>query len=72
MVLATTTGIDFSPDGTTWQAATITGGAPSGGFRYVGMTSATQGVAVPADASLGEVFVTTDGGQTWTVARISG
>jgi hypothetical protein len=72
VVLATTTGIDFSPDGTTWQAATITGGAPAGGFRYVGMTSATQGVAVPADASLGEVFVTTDGGQTWTAARISG
>ena len=72
VVLATTTGIDFSTDGTTWQAATITDGAPAGGFQYVGMTSATQGVAVPADASLGEVFVTTDGGQTWTAAPISG
>ena len=30
------------------------------------MTTATQGVAVPVDASLGEIFVTTDGGQTWT------
>jgi hypothetical protein len=37
----------------------------------VGMTSATQGVAVPVDASLGEVYITTDGGQIWTVSRIS-
>jgi hypothetical protein len=72
VVLATTAGIDFSPDGTTWQAATITGGAPPGGFRYVGMTSATQGVAVPANARLGEVYVTTDGGQTWTAKPIRG
>ncbi|MGH3393682.1 MAG: WD40/YVTN/BNR-like repeat-containing protein [Streptosporangiaceae bacterium] len=72
VVLATTAGIDFSPDGTTWQAATITGGPPPGGFRYVGMTSATQGVAVPANASLGEVYVTTDGGQTWTAKPIRG
>jgi hypothetical protein len=70
VILATTTGIDYSASGTTWQVATITGGAPSGGFRYVGMTSATQGVAVPVDASLGEVFITTDGGQTWTASRI--
>ena len=33
VVLATTTGIDFSTDGTTWQAATITDGAPAGGFQ---------------------------------------
>lgn len=72
VVLATTTGIDYSPDGTTWQSATISGGAPAGGFRYVGMTSATQGVAVPANARLGEVYVTTDGGQTWTAKPISG
>jgi hypothetical protein len=72
VILATTTGIDYSASGTTWQVATITGGAPAGGFRYVGMTSATQGVAVPVDASLGEVYITTDGGQTWTVSRISG
>jgi hypothetical protein len=72
VVLATTTGIEYSPDGTTWRPATISGGAPAGGFRYVGMTSATQGVAVPANAGLGEVYVTTDGGQTWTAKPISG
>lgn len=72
VVLATTTGIEYSPDGTTWRPATISGGAPAGGFRYVGMTSATQGVAVPANARLGEVFVTTDGGQTWTAKPIAG
>jgi hypothetical protein len=71
-VLATTAGIDFSPDGATWQHATISGGAPAGGFSYVGMTSAEQGVAVPADASQGEVFTTVDGGLTWNPSPISG
>jgi hypothetical protein len=70
VVLATTSGIDYSPDGTSWQQATITGGAPRGGFQYVGMTSPTQGVAVPADASLGEVYITTDAGLTWTASQI--
>jgi hypothetical protein len=70
VVLATSKGIDYSPDGTNWQAATITGGAPSGGFRYVGLTSPTDGVAVPANARLGEVYITTDGGQTWNASAI--
>jgi photosystem II stability/assembly factor-like uncharacterized protein len=72
VVLATSKGIDYSPDGTTWQPATITGGAPAGGFRYVGLTSPTDGVAVPADARLGQVYITTDGGQTWSASSISG
>ncbi len=72
VVLATNAGIDYSPDGASWHRAAVSGGAPAGGFSYVGMTSATQGVAVPADAGLGEIFVTSDGGQTWTPSRISG
>jgi hypothetical protein len=72
MALGTTAGIDYSADGKTWQPATISGGSPAGGFSYVGMTTATDGVALPAEASLGEVFVTANGGQTWTAARISG
>jgi hypothetical protein len=73
VVLATTAGIDYSPDGSGgWRAATVSGGVPPGGFSYVGMTSDTQGVAVPADARLGEVFITGDGGQTWTASPISG
>lgn len=72
VVLATTAGIDYSPDGQSWHRAKISGGAPSGGFSYVGMTSSARGVAVPADANLGEIFVTSDGGLTWTPSRISG
>jgi hypothetical protein len=72
VVLATTAGIDYSPAGVSWQRATFTGAAPQGGFSYVGMTSNTQGVALPVDASLGEVFVTQDSGQTWSAFLISG
>ncbi|HEY1616164.1 MAG TPA: hypothetical protein VGG25_01020 [Streptosporangiaceae bacterium] len=71
LMLATSTGIDYSADGTTWKQAVITGGVPAGGFSYVGMTSAEQGVAVPADAALGEIDVTDDGGQTWTPSPIA-
>jgi hypothetical protein len=73
MVLATTTGIYFSADsGKTWQSATFAGSVPPGGFSYVGMTNGAQGVAVPADASRGEIFVTSDGGRVWTPSRITG
>jgi hypothetical protein len=77
-VLATTAGIEYSANGgRTWHAAKFGGAAPGstgppGGFRYVGMTNATQGVAVPADSSLGEIYVTTDGGSTWQPSPISG
>jgi hypothetical protein len=80
IVLATTAGIDYSSDGgTSWQAATFSPapgtqgpGAPAGGFSYVGMTTATQGVAVPVDPGLGEVFVTADGGRSWQARPITG
>jgi len=72
-VLATTTGIWYlAGAGKTWQAAGIRGGAPVGGFTYVGMTTGSQGVAVPADTHLGEIYVTSDGGQTWVPSPISG
>jgi hypothetical protein len=76
-VLATTAGIEYSAnDGRTWQAAKFAGAGsgkagPARGFSYVGMTNATQGVAVPADSSLGEVFVTTDGGRSWHPSPIT-
>jgi hypothetical protein len=74
LVLATTTGLFYAtlPGPGAWHAASIGGGAPAGGFSYVGMTSPTQGVALPADAALGEVFTTRDGGQTWTPSLVSG
>jgi hypothetical protein len=71
VLLATTTGIQNSVnDGQTWHLADVSGGVPAGGFGYVGMTNATQGVAVPANAALGEIFVTSDGGKTWSASRI--
>ncbi len=67
LVLATTRGIFVRPAGATaWRPANATGpGMPSGGFSYVGMTFNDQGVALPADTSLHEVWMTFDGGQTW-------
>lgn len=72
-VLATTAGIEYSASqGGTWRAARFAGSVPAGGFSYVGMTDATQGVAVPANAALGEVWVTSNGGKTWRPSPISG
>jgi hypothetical protein len=73
VVLATTAGIYYSADnGATWKTAKFSGGVPAGGFSYVGMTDATKGVAVPADAQLGEIYVTGNGGKTWRPSPISG
>jgi hypothetical protein len=81
LVLATTDGIYALPAGSSsWQAATAAGsgssgsgasGLPTGGFSYVGMTSDTQGVALPANASLNEIWLTTNGGLTWTPSTIA-
>ena len=71
-VLATSTGIYYSADGgKTWGTATFGGPAPTGGFSYVGMTNQSQGVAVPANAQLGEIFVTSNGGQTWSPSPVT-
>ncbi len=75
VVLATTTGIYYSATGTgtTWQSNTFGGaGPPRAGFSYVGLTTSTLGVAVPADARLGEIYLTNDGGQTWLPSAING
>lgn len=76
LILATGTGMyvlpGTGPSGTglsntgQWTASNATGAAaPAGGFSYAGMTTATQGVAVPADTGLHEIFLTYDGGKTW-------
>ena len=76
VVLATTAGIDVSTDGGADWKVTETGphsaAAGQGGFSYVGMTDPLQGVAVPADPQLHEVFITADGGQTWRARLIQG
>lgn len=65
LVLGTTSGIYVCPAGTShWKQASVRS-APNGGFSYVGMTTKTQGVAVPAEASLHEIWMTVDGGLTW-------
>jgi hypothetical protein len=73
VMLATDQGIDLLPAGeTTWQTANLRGGAPADGFRYIGMTTADQGIALPADPSAGTIWFTFDGGQTWTRSRLNG
>ncbi|MGH3151651.1 MAG: hypothetical protein ACRDOB_13135 [Streptosporangiaceae bacterium] len=70
VVLGTDQGIDVLPAGAgSWQQATVTG-APAGGFSYVGMTSASQGVAVPADPSAGAVWFTFDAGRDWQPSSV--
>jgi hypothetical protein len=70
LTLATTGGIYYLPDnGARWEPSNAAGGgAPKGGFSYVGMTTDDQGVAVPADTSLHEIWMTSDGGATWAPA----
>jgi photosystem II stability/assembly factor-like uncharacterized protein len=71
-ILASSTGIEVLPaGGSTWEQATVSGGMPAGGFSFVGMTTDTQGVAVPADATAGAIWFTYDGGRTWVPSRIS-
>jgi photosystem II stability/assembly factor-like uncharacterized protein len=61
VVLATDAGLYLSTDsGGTWKLAQASpAGAAAGesGYSYVGMTSAADGIALPADADLHEVFV---------------
>ena len=73
VVLATNQGIDLLPAGeVTWRTANLRGGGPAGGFGYIGMTTADQGIALPADPSAGTVWFTFDGGQRWTASRLNG
>jgi photosystem II stability/assembly factor-like uncharacterized protein len=75
LLLATDAGIYRSGNGgSTWQQAQA---SPAGaaitepGFSYVGMTSLSSGVALPADPGLHEVFITSDGGSTWQPQPVS-
>jgi hypothetical protein len=75
VVLATDAGIYLSGDGgSTWrlvQASPTGAAAGELGFSYVGMTSQLDGVALPADPGLNEVFITTDGGSSWQPHLVS-
>ena len=71
LVLATSLGIEVSTDGgATWSASG--GTMPPGGFTYAGMTTDTQGVAVPAGPAQHGVWLTYDGGRTWQPSAAGG
>jgi len=71
LVLATTAGLYYSPDGHTWRAAALDVPAPGGGgFGFVGMTTSSNGVAVPSAPGSRELYITADGGQNWRHAPI--
>jgi hypothetical protein len=68
LVVASASGLAVLPAGASqWRQASVQN-APNGGFSYVGMTTDTQGVAVPADETLHEIWMTFDGGRTWKPA----
>ena len=61
----------LSPGTSQWQAAQLSDSSGKAyGFTYVGMTSATQGVAIGGNPALHAIWMTTDGGQTWQVRPI--
>ncbi len=72
VMLGTDQGIDLlGAGGSGWQQATLVTGAPAGGFGYVGMTTDTQGIALPANAADGVVWFTFDGGARWQPSLVS-
>jgi hypothetical protein len=65
-ILATTDGIEaLNPNGQWQEVASL-----QGGFSYVGMTTDSQGVAVPANPDLHQVWMTYNGGLSWTPLSI--
>ena len=48
------------------------GAMPPGGFAHAGMTTDTQGVAVPAGPAQHGVWLTYDGGRTWQPSSAGG
>ena len=66
-ILATTEGIEVLNTSTgRWQKIVTL----SGGFSYIGMTTTGQGVAVPVNAGLHEVYMTYNGGLSWLPSAI--
>jgi hypothetical protein len=59
----------LSPGATQWQPAQLSDSAGRG-FSYVGMTSATQGVALGDQTTLKGIWMTTDAGKTWQFRSI--
>jgi hypothetical protein len=73
VVLATNQGIDVLPVGAiVWQTATLNAAGPAGGFGYVGMTTDSQGIALPVNPASGTVWFTYDGGKSWQPSHLDG
>jgi len=73
VMVATSDGIDVStpvPGNGTVSWRTARGAGAPGGYSYVGMTTAQQGVAVPAKLGLDAIWFTYDGGARWHEALI--
>jgi hypothetical protein len=70
IVVATDSTIIYSTNGRAWHQASFTGPVPTGGFSFVGMTTA-NGVALAADAQSKLIYITTNGGRTWQSEPIS-
>ena len=72
-LLATGQGLDVRPAGSAnWQPAALAGPEPKGGFGYVGMTTDTQGIALPANPAAGTIWFSYDGGLSWRPVTVSG
>ena len=72
IVLSASDGIHVSQDGgQTWQLTASGSAGPPGGFGWVGMTSTSQGIALPADPFQHQAWFTFDSGQTWTASPVS-
>lgn len=71
LVLATSQGIQTSANGgASWAPAG--GTRPPGGFAYTGMTTASQGFAIPAGPGQHAIWFTYDGGQSWAPTPVGG
>ena len=71
LVLATSSGLYYSPDAHHWHRASLSGQPSANGFVFVGMTTQQNGVAIPADPASQSIYVTNDGGLTWHPKRIA-
>jgi hypothetical protein len=71
LLLATSQGIETSANGgASWLLAG--GTRPPGGFSFAGMTTASQGFAIPAGPGQHAIWFSYDGGQTWAASPVSG
>lgn len=71
LALATNSGIYYSTDARRWHRARLLGQAPTSGFGFVGMTTQSNGVAIPAAPGPPVIYITTNGGRTWHPERIA-